>query len=202
MEELRKLLEVIADAVRRRGQDEDSSPLPQLAAELLPTREASKRSSRPSPPSPGRQARARLERSPGAVQSSRVKTSPPAVASILGDRLRALSEAIWGYGMALENLGDIDKQTISAEGFSGQAFSTYVPHTVRAKETKQCTDCHVAADGRRLPVLGREWRGFTWLMVFIAAAMAGLPLTFGFIIIFLLGYRMMVKYFPSDAPIS
>jgi L-gulono-1,4-lactone dehydrogenase len=30
-----------------------------------------------------------------------------------GIGLRALSEAIWGYGMALESLGDIDKQTIS-----------------------------------------------------------------------------------------
>ena len=30
-----------------------------------------------------------------------------------GIGLRALNEAIWGYGMALENLGDIDKQTIS-----------------------------------------------------------------------------------------
>jgi hypothetical protein len=36
------------------------------------------------------------------------------------------------------------QQTISAEGFSGQAFSTFVPHTVRAKETKGCTDCHVS----------------------------------------------------------
>jgi multicomponent Na+:H+ antiporter subunit A len=33
----------------------------------------------------------------------------------------------------------------------------------------------------RLPVLDRGWRAFTWLMVFIAAAMAGLPLTFGFV---------------------
>lgn len=30
-----------------------------------------------------------------------------------GIGLRALSEAIWGYGMALESLGDIDRQTIS-----------------------------------------------------------------------------------------
>jgi FAD-linked oxidoreductase len=30
-----------------------------------------------------------------------------------GIGLRALSELIWGHGMALENLGDIDKQTIS-----------------------------------------------------------------------------------------
>ncbi len=37
------------------------------------------------------------------------------------------------------------QQTVSAEGFSGQAFSTYVPHTVRARETKNCTDCHVSA---------------------------------------------------------
>ena len=36
------------------------------------------------------------------------------------------------------------QQTVSAEGFSGQAFSTYVPHTVRARETKSCTDCHVS----------------------------------------------------------
>src|SRR5207245_907089 len=37
------------------------------------------------------------------------------------------------------------QQTVSAQGFSGQAFSTHVPHTVRATETKTCTDCHVAA---------------------------------------------------------
>jgi L-gulono-1,4-lactone dehydrogenase len=30
-----------------------------------------------------------------------------------GIGLRALSETLWGYGMALENLGDIDKQTVS-----------------------------------------------------------------------------------------
>ncbi|MGA8222690.1 MAG: hypothetical protein WB780_13645 [Candidatus Acidiferrales bacterium] len=37
------------------------------------------------------------------------------------------------------------QQTVSAEGFSGTAFSTFVPHTVRAKETKACDDCHVSA---------------------------------------------------------
>jgi len=36
------------------------------------------------------------------------------------------------------------RQTVSAEGFSGTAFSTFVPHTVRAKETKACDDCHVS----------------------------------------------------------
>src|SRR5438132_9786688 len=36
------------------------------------------------------------------------------------------------------------QQTVSAEGFAGQAFNTHVPHTVRARETKTCTDCHVS----------------------------------------------------------
>lgn len=36
------------------------------------------------------------------------------------------------------------QQTVSAEGLSGQSFSTFVPHTVRAKESKRCEDCHVS----------------------------------------------------------
>jgi L-gulono-1,4-lactone dehydrogenase len=36
-----------------------------------------------------------------------------------GIGLRELSELIWGYGMALENLGDIDKQTISGAVATG-----------------------------------------------------------------------------------
>jgi hypothetical protein len=43
----------------------------------------------------------------------------------------------------------VQQQTISAEGFGGTAFSTNVPHTVRGRgvrETKQCTDCHLAKD--------------------------------------------------------
>src|SRR6202011_2901803 len=41
----------------------------------------------------------------------------------------------------------VQQQTISGEGFSGIAFSTNVPHTVRGKgvgETKSCTDCHLS----------------------------------------------------------
>jgi hypothetical protein len=38
------------------------------------------------------------------------------------------------------------QQTVSAEGFSGTAFSPYFPHTVRATETKQCTDCHLSKE--------------------------------------------------------
>jgi len=36
------------------------------------------------------------------------------------------------------------QQTNSAEGFAGQTFNTHVPHTVRATETKTCSDCHVS----------------------------------------------------------
>ncbi len=36
------------------------------------------------------------------------------------------------------------QQTVSAEGLSGHSFSTFVPHTVRATETKRCVDCHVS----------------------------------------------------------
>jgi hypothetical protein len=48
------------------------------------------------------------------------------------------SDRGWGY---------YQQQTVSAEGFAGTAFSSFVPHTVRAKETKTCTDCHVSAKG-------------------------------------------------------
>ncbi len=41
----------------------------------------------------------------------------------------------------------VQQQTISAEGFSGVAFSPNVPHTVRGRgETKQCTDCHISRE--------------------------------------------------------
>jgi hypothetical protein len=39
----------------------------------------------------------------------------------------------------------VQQQTISADGLSGIAFSTNVPHTVRgANDTKMCTDCHLS----------------------------------------------------------
>jgi hypothetical protein len=39
------------------------------------------------------------------------------------------------------------QQTTSSGGFAGTAFSTYVPHTVRTRETQGCTDCHMSKDG-------------------------------------------------------
>ena len=36
------------------------------------------------------------------------------------------------------------QQTVSEEGYSGQAFSSHFPHTVRTKETRGCVDCHLS----------------------------------------------------------
>ena len=47
------------------------------------------------------------------------------------------------------------QQTVSAEGYAGQAFNTHVPHTVRKTETKTCTDCHVSAAGDNNAVLAQ-----------------------------------------------
>jgi hypothetical protein len=39
------------------------------------------------------------------------------------------------------------QQTVSAEGYSGQAFNPHFPHTTSGKgTTKNCTDCHAAKD--------------------------------------------------------
>ena len=71
------------------------------------------------------------------------------------------------------------QQTISAEGFSGQAFSTFVPHTVRAKETKGCTDCHVSKAGdnnawmTQLLLLGTNSMNFMGRYIYVAAGDKG-----------------------------
>lgn len=71
----------------------------------------------------------------GTVTKNRIAPVRSACAILVSSQNQSRS---WLYYM---------QQTVSAEGFSGQAFSTFVPHTVRAKETKQCTDCHVAPQG-------------------------------------------------------
>jgi len=47
------------------------------------------------------------------------------------------------------------QQTVSAEGYSGQVFNTHVPHSVRAKETKTCTDCHLSEAGDNNAVMAQ-----------------------------------------------
>ncbi|HTM24334.1 MAG TPA: hypothetical protein VL225_04020 [Vicinamibacterales bacterium] len=71
----------------------------------------------------------------GTVTKNRIAPVRSACAVLVSSQSQSRS---WLYYM---------QQTVSAEGYSGQAFSTFVPHTVRAKETKQCTDCHLSAGG-------------------------------------------------------
>ena len=39
------------------------------------------------------------------------------------------------------------QQTVSTEGYSGQAFNPHFPHTVRTRESRTCTDCHASKEG-------------------------------------------------------
>jgi hypothetical protein len=41
----------------------------------------------------------------------------------------------------------VQQPPISRPGFSSQAFNPHVPHTVRTRETRRCTDCHLPDDG-------------------------------------------------------
>jgi len=72
------------------------------------------------------------------------------------------------------------QQTISAPGFSGQAFSTFVPHTVRATETKQCSDCHVSAANdnnawmAQLLLQGTNFMNFMGRYIYLATGSKGL----------------------------
>jgi hypothetical protein len=67
------------------------------------------------------------------------------------------------------------QQTTSAEGFAGQAFNTHVPHTVRAKETKTCSDCHVSEKNdnnawlAQLLLQGTNFVNFMGRYVYVAA---------------------------------
>ena len=71
------------------------------------------------------------------------------------------------------------QQTVSAPGFSGEAFSTYVPHTVRGKETKGCTDCHVSKNGdnnawmAQLLVQGTNFLNFMGKYIYVAGGKEG-----------------------------
>ncbi len=75
----------------------------------------------------------------------------------------------------------VQQQTISAEGFSGIAFSTNVPHTVRGKGmTKMCTDCHLSKDNdnnawmAQLLMHGTNYLNFIGKYCWIAAGEEGL----------------------------
>ena len=71
------------------------------------------------------------------------------------------------------------QQTISTPGFSGEAYSTFVPHTVRARETKQCSDCHVSAQNdnnawmAQLLLQGTNFMNFMGRYVYVATGKKG-----------------------------
>ena len=70
--------------------------------------------------------------------------------------------------------------TVSAEGYTGNAFNTHVPHTVRATETKQCTDCHVSRTGDNnawlasVLMLGTNQVNFMGRYIYMAEGSSGL----------------------------
>ena len=72
------------------------------------------------------------------------------------------------------------EQTVSAEGYSGQAFNTHVPHTVRRNETRACDDCHVSSEGdnnaimAQLLTLGTNLTNFMGRFVYIGTGHGGL----------------------------
>jgi hypothetical protein len=74
----------------------------------------------------------------------------------------------------------IQQPPISAPGYSSQAFNPHVPHTVRSKETKSCTDCHIAKDNdnnawmAQLLTLGTNFVNFIGRFAWIAEGKAGL----------------------------
>jgi hypothetical protein len=67
------------------------------------------------------------------------------------------------------------QQTTSAEGFAGQTFNTHIPHTVRATETKTCSDCHVSQKNNnnawlaQLLLQGTNFVNFMGRYVYVAA---------------------------------
>lgn len=81
---------------------------------------------------------------------------------------------------AVRNWLYVQQQTVSAEGYSGQAFSPYFPHTVRTVETKQCSDCHIAdtndnnAKMAQLLLHGTNAANFIGRFAYVATGKGGL----------------------------
>ncbi|HTH49257.1 MAG TPA: hypothetical protein VMB21_17205, partial [Candidatus Limnocylindria bacterium] len=71
-------------------------------------------------------------------------------ATVQGHRLavlRSSSAVIVGSQNANREWVYSQQQTVSAEGYSGQAFNPHFPHTTSSVgTTKNCTDCHLAQD--------------------------------------------------------
>jgi len=73
------------------------------------------------------------------------------------------------------------QQTVSSEGYSGQAFNPHYPHAVSgAGTTKMCTDCHVSQDNdnnawmAQLTLQGTNFVNFFGRYVYVATGKEGL----------------------------
>ncbi len=68
----------------------------------------------------------------------------------------------------------MQQSTISAPGYNGQAFNPHVPHTVRTKEAKRCSDCHLSAANdnnawmAQLLLQGTDWVNFIGRYAWVA----------------------------------
>jgi len=72
------------------------------------------------------------------------------------------------------------QQTVSAEGYSGHAFSPFVPHTVGAGDTKTCTNCHLSKNNdnnatmAQLLMQGTNFVNFIGRYAWVAAGKSGI----------------------------
>ncbi|MCA1636024.1 MAG: hypothetical protein LC802_20610 [Acidobacteria bacterium] len=104
----------------------------------------------------------------GSVQGSRVmpvRSSSAVTVSVMnGQREQVVNHA----------------PTIASSGFTGNAFNTHPPHTVRSRETKGCTDCHVskANDNNAwmssVLMLGTNYVNFMGRYIYVAEGTDGL----------------------------
>ena len=72
------------------------------------------------------------------------------------------------------------QQTISSEGLNGQAFNPHFPHSVRKRETKTCSDCHLSKDNdnnawmAQLLLQGTNFVNFLGRFIYVAEGGHGL----------------------------
>lgn len=93
--------------------------------------------------------------------------------------VRSTCAILVGSQNALRNWIYSQQQTVSAEGFSGQAFSTFVPHTVRTEETKKCSECHISDKNdnnawlAQVYLQGTNFTNFMYRFVYVATGHHG-----------------------------